>query len=83
MTREIILSEETKGLVNALVDLNRVEESVYSYVRRTFSEKDSLEDETGSDIVKATDNLRDRIFYYLKDRVIDGTNKISEGSVVL
>lgn len=83
MTREIILSEETKGLVNALVDLNRVEESVYSYVRRTFSEKDSLEDETGSDIVKATDNLRDRIFYYLKDRVVDGTNKISEGSVVL
>jgi len=83
MTREIILSEETKGLVNALVDLNRVEESVYSYVRRTFSEKDSLEDETGSDIVKATDNLRDRIFYYLKDRVLDGTNKISEGSVVL
>lgn len=83
MAREIILSEETKGLVNALVDLNRVEESVYSYVRRTFSEKDSLEDETGSDIVKATDNLRDRIFYYLKDRVLDGTNKISEGSVVL
>ena len=83
MTREIILSEETKGLVNALVDLNRVEESVYSYVRRTFSEKASLEDETGSDIVKATDNLRDRIFYYLKDRVVDGTNKISEGSVVL
>lgn len=83
MEREIILSKDTKTLINAVADLNRASDLAYSYVRREYSLKDSLDDETGSDIVKATDNLRNLIFGYLKDRVLTGTSSTTEGAIVL
>lgn len=67
MERTINLTNETQVLINAILDLDRISSSVYGYVRDNFTE-DSPVDPTGDDILTASNNLRDVIQGYLKDR---------------
>lgn len=69
MKRQIKLSEGTELLLNALLDLEELSGSVYSFVRKDLTESDSPEDPTGNDIVEATNKLREVISGYLTDRV--------------
>lgn len=68
MKRTIQLSERTQTLINAILDLESISGEVYSSIREDLAPLDSVDDSTGSDIVEASNNLRDVFQYYLRDR---------------
>lgn len=69
MEREIRLTEGTQTLLNAIIDLERLSNSVYCLIRQELSQDDSPTDETGSDLLEATSRLRGVIQDYLTDRL--------------
>lgn len=77
MKRTITLSEGTQTLINAILDLESISGRVYSSVRDDLSPLDSVDDSTGSDIVEASNNLRDVFQYYLRDRFNFGMSQVS------
>ena len=84
MKHEINLTEGTQILLDAILDLEQLSNSVYSFVRREFSERDSVDDETGRDIVEASLNLREVLNGYLRDQfnsAVTQTNNLSGGRV--
>ena len=68
MKRNIQLSEGTQTLVNAILDLERITGEVYSLIRKEFAKSDTPDDKTGDDLIEASDQLRARFDYYLRDR---------------
>lgn len=69
MKRDITLSEDTKLLFNAILDLEQMSGQVYDYIKKEFSEGSGNPDEVGQDVLTATTTLRGVLQHYLEDRL--------------
>ena len=71
MERQITISKETQVLLNAILDLEKLTNDAYSTIREYLSPDDGVNDQTGQDLLDASNGLRDRLEHYLKERFYD------------
>jgi len=68
MQRTINLEHNTQVLLNAVMDLETLTSNVYSMIREEFAPEDNVNDDTGQDLLDASNGLRKVLDDYLVDR---------------
>lgn len=78
MKRHLTLSEQTQVLMNGLIDLKEITDTIYTQVRILYSPDDSVSDGVGDDVLNASNELSSVIENYIRRGIQDSVQNLTD-----